>query len=79
MSTQLTRQSAIEKAKAYLKRTYGEDTVRMDVLDNDIEDDAGSMTVECTVSVGGRQSDWRKTFYFRDGEVQDMSARRLRS
>lgn len=78
MPEQLTEQEAIEKAEAYLKHTYGEDTVRMDVLQNDLSDDAGSMTVECTVSVGGRQSDWRKTFYFEDAEVQDMSARHLR-
>lgn len=79
MSAELTEQEAIEKAKAYLKRTYGEDTLRMDVLDNSIDEDGGSMKVECTVSVGGRQSDWQKTFHFGDGEVQDMSAKRLRS
>ncbi len=67
----------VEKAKAYLKSHYGEDTVRMDVLENSVEDGNGELRVECTVSIGGRTSDWAKTFYFSDGEVVNMRARHL--
>jgi len=78
MSDELTQEDLIDAAKAYLKSHYGEDTVRMDVLSNTVSDGTGEMNVECTVSVRGRQSDWNKTFTFRDGEVADMRARFLR-
>ncbi|MHB8997191.1 MAG: hypothetical protein ACYC63_18245 [Armatimonadota bacterium] len=77
MSTVLTQQQMIEKAKAYLKSHYGEDTVRMDVLSNDVEDGCGALSVECTVSIGGSHSDWRKVFTFKNGNVTNMSWRQL--
>jgi len=67
----------LRKAQEYLKTHYGEDTVRMDVLNNNVTDGNGTLTVECTVSVGGAQSDWRKTFTFRDGKVVNMTWRHL--
>ena len=78
MSDDLTQEDLIEAAKAYLKSHYGEDTVRMDVLSNTVSTGTGEMNVECTVSVHGSQSDWNKTFTFRDGEIVDMRARFLR-
>ena len=71
-----TQAELVEKAKAYLKEQFGEDTVAMDVTKNDVSDANGVLSVDCTVSVGGHQSDWSKKFYFRDGEAADMSARR---
>jgi hypothetical protein len=78
MSDELTQEDLLDAAKAYLKSHYGEDTVRMDVLSDTVSDGTGDLEVECTVSVGGSQSDWRKTFSFRDGEIANMSARFLR-
>ena len=78
MSEEITQEDLLDAAKAYLKSHYGEDTVRMDVLSDTVTNGTGDLTVECTVSVGGSQSDWRKTFSFRDGKVANMSARFLR-
>lgn len=78
MSPQMSEEQLIAKAKAYLKSHYGEDTVRMDVLDNRVDDGKGTLRVECTVSVGASRSDWMKTFHFTDGQVVNMSARFLR-
>jgi hypothetical protein len=77
MSSVLTQDDLLTKAQAYLKSHYGEDTVRMDVLSNNVVDGEGAMTVECTVSVGGSESDWRKTFTFRGGRVVNMTWRHL--
>jgi hypothetical protein len=49
----------------------------MDVLSNNVNDGDGALTVECTVSVGGSRSNWRKTFTFRSGEVTNMTWRVL--
>jgi len=67
----------VERAKAYLKVSYGEDTVRMDVLENTVTDGNGELSVECTVSWSGQMSDWRKVFYFENGDVANMSARQI--
>lgn len=77
MSAVLTEDKLLQQAQAYLKSHYGEDTVRMDVLSNRVQDGDGALTVECTVSIGGSQSNWRKTFTFRDGEVTNMTWRHL--
>lgn len=77
MAAELTVDTMLQKAQAYLKRNYGEDTVRMDILDNNVVDGNGKLRVECTVSVGGRHSDWQKVFTFSNGEVTDMSWRHL--
>jgi hypothetical protein len=77
MTTTLTEQEMLHKAQAYLKSHYGEDTVRMEALSNDVEAGNGKLMVECTVSVGGSQSDWRKTFTFKNGEVTNMTWRHL--
>lgn len=61
-----------EKAIAYLKSHYGEDTVRMDVKNNSVESGNGELHVDCTVRVAGRESDWTKWFTFSDGEVTRM-------
>ena len=77
MASVLTQDDLLHKAQTYLKRQYGEDTVRMDVLSDQVEDGNGALTVECTVSVGGSRSNWRKTFTFRDGDVVSMTWRHL--
>ena len=77
MASVLTQDDLLQQAQAYLKTQYGEDTVRMDVLSDNVEDGNGALTVECTVSVGGSHSNWRKTFTFRDGRVVSMTWRHL--
>ncbi len=77
MASVLTQEDLLHKAQAYLKSHYGEDTVRMDVLSDNVTDGNGALTVECTVNVGGSHSDWRKTFTFRDGRVVNMTWRHL--
>ena len=72
MAKLLSEQERKEKAIRYLKTQYGEDTVRMDIRDNGVEDGSGVLHVDCTVSVGGSQSDWTKWFTFRQGEVMSM-------
>jgi hypothetical protein len=63
----------IAKAKVYLKKQYGEDTVSMDVTDNSVGDTGnGILSVDCTVSVGGGHSDWSKKFHFKNGEITRM-------
>jgi hypothetical protein len=65
----------IDAAKRYLKEEYGEDTVSMDVTDNDVEGGNGVLSVDCTVSVQGMTSDWSKEFYFKGGRVVRMTYR----
>lgn len=65
----------IAKAKTYLKKTYGEDTVSMTVTKNTVANGTGALSVDCTVSVGGQHSDWSKVFHFRGGAVVDMDYR----
>jgi hypothetical protein len=77
MASVLTQDDLLEKAQTYLKSQYGEDTVRMEVLSDNVVDGDGALTVECTVSVGGSHSDWRKTFTFRGGRVVNMTWRHL--
>jgi hypothetical protein len=77
MAGALSEQQLLEKAQAYLKNHYGEDTVRMDVLNNSVEDGCGALSVECTVSIGGSHSDWRKVFTFKNGNVTNMTWRQL--
>ena len=62
----------IEKAIAFLKCEYGEDTVRMDIVRNGVEGGRGVLEVGCTVSVGGMRSDWTKWFTFECGDVVSM-------
>ena len=63
----------IARAKAYLKTHYGEDTVAMEVTDNAVgKTDSGVLSVDCTVSVEGSLSDWRKQFHFRNGIITRM-------
>lgn len=72
MGEPLSEAEMKEKAIRYLKTQYGEDTVRMDIRNNGVEDGSGVLHVDCTVSVGGSQSDWTKWFTFRQGEVMSM-------
>lgn len=72
MAETLSEAEMKEKAIRYLKTQYGEDTVRMDIRNNGVEDGSGVLHVDCTVSVGGSQSDWTKWFTFRQGEVMSM-------
>ncbi len=78
MSNRTAVDEMLDKAKAYLKSHYGEDTVRMDVVENAVEDGEGTLKVECTVRFGGHESDWAKAFHFSAGEVVNMTARRMR-
>jgi hypothetical protein len=66
----------IHKAKRYLKQSYGEDTVAMTVTNNAVVGGSGTLAVDCTVSVGGRRSDWSKVFHFANGVITDMDYRR---
>jgi hypothetical protein len=66
----------LEQAKRYLKKSYGEDTVSMTVTRNAVAGGDGTLAVDCTVSVGGRQSDWSKVFHFTNGNITDMDYRR---
>lgn len=77
MAEKLTVDELVEMAKDYLKVSYGEDTIRMDVLENTVTDGSGELSVECTVSWSGQLSDWRKVFYFENGDVANMSARQI--
>lgn len=75
MKDELSVQELTSRAQDYLKRTYNEDTVRMDVLDNGVRDGTGTLHVDCTVSVQGARSDWTKWFEFRNGAVVNLRAR----
>ena len=77
MAEELTQDELVEKAKQYLKVTYGEDTISMDVLDDTVTDGSGQLSVQCTVSWRGQRSNWRKVFYFENGVVANMSARQI--
>ena len=72
MAAVITEDILQEKAIRYLKTQWGEDTVRMKILGNSTEDGTGELHVDCTVSIGGSESDWTKWFQFQDGEVVDM-------
>ena len=72
MAEPLSEVEMKQKAIRYLKTQYGEDTVRMDIRNNGVEDGSGVLHVDCTVSVGGSQSDWTKWFTFRQGDVVSM-------
>ncbi|MGA1199357.1 MAG: hypothetical protein ACO36I_22910 [Candidatus Latescibacterota bacterium] len=61
-----------DKAIAYLKSHYSEDTVRMDVRNNSVKEGNGELHVDCTVRIAGRTSDWTKWFTFSNGEVTRM-------
>jgi len=62
----------IAAAKKYLKETYDEDTVTMTVTNNKVKNGTGILSVNCTVSVDGEESDWSKDFHFENGKVVDM-------
>ena len=64
-----------QTAMRYLKDTYNEDTVSMDVLDDSVKDGNGVLHVDCTVSVGGSRSNWTKWFTFAGGQVVDLRAK----
>ena len=72
MAIDITVDEMKRKAVRYLKSHYGEDTVRMDILNNGVKAGSGVLHVDCTVSVGGAQSDWAKWFTFKNGEVTNM-------
>ena len=69
----ISEQALTDKAKKYLKDVYGEDTVSMTVLENDVENGDGDMSVECTVLIAGEESDWFKEFTFKNGQVTNMT------
>lgn len=72
MTDPLSEAEMKERAIRYLKTQYGEDTVRMHIRNNGVEDGSGVLHVDCTVSVGGSLSDWTKWFTFRRGDVVSM-------
>lgn len=74
---EMNEQEMIEKAKVYLKQSYGEDTVSMEITDNSVDPEgSGTLAVDCTVSVGGSRSDWSKKFYFKKGGISRMDWKR---
>ncbi|MEI6846176.1 MAG: hypothetical protein WCK36_03920 [Candidatus Firestonebacteria bacterium] len=72
----MDQKAMVEKCKKYLKSEYGEDTVSMDVTNNAVKDGNGILSVDCTVLIGGSESDWSKKFTFLNGEVINMTWRR---
>lgn len=68
----MTEQQLIEKAIAYLKSEYSEETRSMDVIDNAVTNGDGVLHVDCTVSNGESLSDWTKWFTFRNGQITSM-------
>jgi hypothetical protein len=72
MSVVMTEDDMKEKAIVYLQAQYSEDTVSMDLRSNGVEDGDGVLHVDCTVSIGGSESDWTKWFTFKGGEVVSM-------
>ena len=68
----MTEEEMKQEAIRYLKSHYDEDTIRMDVLKNGVEDGNGVLHVDCTVSVSGAHSDWTKWFTFKNGGVTNM-------
>lgn len=75
MTNNTTEADLKQAAMRYLKHHYNEDTVSMDVLENDVADGNGVLHVDCTVSVGGSRSDWTKWFTFEHGLVTDLQAK----
>jgi len=75
MKNEVSVEELTSRARDYLKRTYNEDTVSMEVLDNGVRDGNGTLHVDCTVSVQGSRSDWTKWFEFRNGKVVNLRAR----
>ncbi|MSU65602.1 MAG: hypothetical protein EXS38_05765 [Opitutus sp.] len=71
-----TEAHLITKAKSYLKKSYGEDTVALTVTRNTVHTGTGALAVDCTVTVGGHHSDWSKVFHFKNGTIVDMDYRR---
>ncbi len=69
----INEKELIDKAKKYLKDVYKEDTVSMTVTNNGVENGNGVMAVECTVRIGGENSDWYKEFTFMNGNVTRMA------
>lgn len=65
----------INAAKRYLKETYDEDTVSMEITNNSVVNGTGTLSVNCTVNFRGSKSNWSKKFRFEKGKVVDMSAR----
>jgi hypothetical protein len=72
MAAVLTEEDLKDKAIAYLKQAYDEDTVWMKVQDNGVEGESGTLHVECRVRIGGAESDWTKWFSFEGGAVTGM-------
>jgi len=72
MKMELNENELVQKSIAYLKKQYGEDTVRMDIRKNAVVNGSGVLEVDCTVSIGGDHSDWTKWFSFKDGSVTGM-------
>ncbi len=74
----MTDQEITDRIAAYLRANYGETLVRCEFLDDQLNDDGdGRLVTECTVRVGASNSDWRKTFTFRSGEIVNMTWQRL--
>ena len=74
----MTREQITDRIAAYLRSHYGETLVRCDFLEDELDDvGSGRLVTECTVRVGASNSDWRKTFTFRDGEITNMTWQRL--
>jgi hypothetical protein len=72
MNMELDESELVRKSIAYLKKQYGEDTVRMDIRKNAVVNGNGVLEVDCTVSICGDHSEWTKWFSFRNGSVTGM-------
>ena len=72
MATEANEEDLKQRAMEYLRSEYREETVSMDVRNNSVQSGNGELHVDCTVRIGGSESDWTKWFTFNDGEVTHM-------
>ena len=66
-----SEEELIEAAKKFLKDTWGEETISMKIIKNEVIDRNGKLHTDCTVKLGGSTSKWHKIFTFRNGKVID--------
>lgn len=70
--SELSEEELKQRAIAYLRIHYGEETVSMDVRNNSAQSGDGELHVDCRVRIGSSESDWTKWFTFSGGEVTRM-------
>lgn len=61
----------IVKAKKFLKDVWGEETLSMKIIKNEVVSGNGKLHTDCEVRLGNSTSKWHKVFYFKNGEIID--------